>query len=128
MRLNINMKTKNLNKPRATEFDKVLGSKIKYLRCSNNWSRSELGNRINVSQQQLAKYENGSNRLCMGRLILIAKTFRKKLSFFFDQEKEEVKNPKNDLAIEFGMNFMRLKNPQHQVAINYLVKNLGENK
>ena len=56
-----------------TEVDKYVGERIYSLRLASGWSRQQLSESIGVTHQQLLKYEKGTNRLSIGRLMLIAK-------------------------------------------------------
>lgn len=64
--------------------NKFVGSKIFYLRMIQNITRKQLAQEIGVSQQQLIKYEAGTNRISVGRLVLIAHALSKEISYFFD--------------------------------------------
>jgi transcriptional regulator with XRE-family HTH domain len=66
--------------------DKTIGQKIEQSRILFNISRKELAKVIDVSPQQLYKYENGKNRISVGRLSLIAKKFYKDLNYFIDKK------------------------------------------
>jgi transcriptional regulator with XRE-family HTH domain len=49
-------------------------------------SQSELAERIGVTFQQVQKYENGTNRISVGRLTRIAKALDVSPTFFFARE------------------------------------------
>jgi transcriptional regulator with XRE-family HTH domain len=69
------------------EVEKAIGKKIEQLRILFNISKKELAKVINVSSHQLYKYENGKNRISVGRLSLIAKKFGKDLNYFIDKKR-----------------------------------------
>lgn len=69
------------------EIEKAIGEKIAQLRILFNISQKELAKVINVSLNQLYKYENGKNRISIGRLSLIAKKFNKDLNYFIDKKR-----------------------------------------
>lgn len=106
---------------RITDIDKIIGNKIRILRKSLNISNKDLAAQIGISNQQLVKYETQSNRISIGRLLLICKRLNVTLNYFFDEF--ELSN-NNDPIITFGMDFMKLKNPKHQEAVNVLVRAL----
>ncbi len=64
------------------EIEKIVGERILYLRIKFKISRRELAATINVSEQQLAKYEKNINRISIGRLSLIANKFKKDINYF----------------------------------------------
>ena len=57
---------------RAGPMDAVVGRTIRALRLSKGISQGALGRRLDVSFQQIQKYENGTNRVGAGRLAQIA--------------------------------------------------------
>ncbi len=118
---------------RKSEFtekvDKVIGIKIHEMRISMGLSRQQLAAKIGVTHQQLQKYERGTNRVSAGRLIAIAKGLGKTTSYFFDnieEGREALPSQHQRMCIEVSRNFMKIKNPMHQNAINLLVRTLME--
>jgi transcriptional regulator with XRE-family HTH domain len=69
------------------EVEKTIGKRIEQSRILFNISRKELAKVIDVSPQQLYKYENGKNRISVSRLSLIAKKFYKDLNYFVDKKR-----------------------------------------
>ena len=92
-------------------------------------SRQQLAKAIEVTLQQLQKYETGFNRISIGRLILIAKALEKNIGYFYDGL-EDIKNIEpmvtqhQRMCIEVSRNFMRIRNPAHQQAINGLIHSM----
>lgn len=112
------------------ELDEKIGRMIRELRLAFGMSRQELADHIEVTHQQLKKYEDGSNRISAGRLYYIAKALGKNVSYFFD---EEIQQESNDLpldnqrmCIELTRNFMRIEDGTFKEAINDLVRNLSK--
>ena len=105
-------------------IDKIVGERICILRITSGFSRQQLADKIDVSFQQLAKYENGTNRVSCGRIAAIAKALKQPISYFFDEE-EHVPNSHQRMCIEVSRNFLQIKNPTHQVAVNYLINSLA---
>lgn len=68
----------------TTSMDKAIGSKIRSLRNLRDMSQSELGAALNVSFQQVQKYEKGTNRVTVARLMQIAKALKEDVSYFMD--------------------------------------------
>lgn len=112
------------------QIDIQIGKKIYELRLAHGMSRQELGDKIDVTHQQCQKYEKGTNRVSAGRLVLISNVFGKPISHFY----ENVENNDNvainthhqRMCIEIARNFMKIKNSDHQNAVNSLVKTLAE--
>ncbi len=65
-------------------IDKLLGKKIYNLRMDRGISRSDLAKKAGVSQQQIAKYEDATNKISASRLALLAKVLNKDISYFYE--------------------------------------------
>ena len=66
------------------QIDKFIGRKIYFLRLAKGLSRAELSKVIDVTYQQLQKYENGTNRVSASRLMLIAKALEHEIPYFYE--------------------------------------------
>ena len=110
---------------KLTKYDQYIGTKIYGVRLAQRLTRQELGELIGVSAQQLQKYEKGLNRISAGRLTLVAKALNKKISFFYEGLEEENEDTNHQrICAEVSNNFMKLKNPEHQTAVNLLIRSL----
>ena len=118
------------------QIDRYIGAKIQELRLAHGMSRQELGDRIEVTHQQLQKYEMGINRVSAGRLALIAKYLNTTVGTFYDGLDTPLNavienvdlNQNQRMCIEVSRNFMRIKNPEHKDAINSLVRILAKSE
>ncbi|WP_256460925.1 helix-turn-helix domain-containing protein [Bartonella machadoae] len=63
----------------------VVGKKIRFRRKMLKMSQKELGQSLNLSAQQIQKYETGLNRVSAGRLQEIAEKLDVPLSFFYTE-------------------------------------------
>ena len=110
------------------QIDQIIGNRIYSLRIENGFARQQLAKAIGVTHQQLQKYEKGSNRISVGRLVLIAKALNKNVAYFYENleqdNKEELKTHHQRLCLEVARNFRKIVNSDHQNAINNLVKSL----
>ncbi len=61
-----------------------VGHHIRLARQMRNMTQSELGERINLTFQQVQKYEYGSSRISVPTLFLIAQTLAVPIGFFFE--------------------------------------------
>ena len=66
------------------KIDKLNGKKIYNLRMDRGISRSDLAKKAAVSQQQIAKYEDATNKISASRLALLAKVLNKDISYFYE--------------------------------------------
>ena len=55
--------------------DVAIGQKVRALRIISKMSQAELGKHLELTFQQVQKYEKGVNRLSGSRLVVIAKLF-----------------------------------------------------
>src|SRR4051812_20499938 len=67
-----------------TEIDYHIGRRIRLQRHGLGMGQEELANKLNVSYQQVQKYENGSNCVSIGRLLKICVILGVPLSFMFE--------------------------------------------
>ncbi len=110
------------------QIDTAIGQKIHELRISLGLSRQQLASKIGVTHQQLQKYEKGTNRISAGRLVAIAQALGKSVAYFFENVMEggnELPSQHQRMCIEVSRNFMRIRDPMHQNAVNMLVRTLA---
>ena len=70
--------------PRSVDArDAEIGRMVRAQRQDLRLSQSDLADRIGVTFQQVQKYENGTNRISIGRLARIAEALDVPVSFFF---------------------------------------------
>ena len=107
-----------------TAVDKQVGRKIHDFRIALGISRDMLAKKVGISHQQLAKYEHGSNRLSIGRLIMIADELGEPVTAFISnlELKDKTKLPKERLTIELVRSFTAIENTKIKEAINNLAK------
>ncbi|HJD60555.1 MAG TPA: helix-turn-helix domain-containing protein [Rickettsia endosymbiont of Omalisus fontisbellaquei] len=111
-------------------IDSFIGKKIYSLRLAKGLSRQQLADEIDVTHQQLQKYEKAINRISIGRLVLIAEALDKNIDYFFE-ELEEANKPQpvctqhQRMCIEVSRNFMKIQSTEEQQAVNSLVKCLS---
>ncbi len=118
------------------QIDRYIGAKIQELRLAHGMSRQDLGEKIEVTHQQLQKYEIGTNRVSAGRLALIAKYLGTSVASFYEGLDTTLNavasdiNPSQNqrMCIEVSRNFMKIKNPEHKDAINSLVRILAKSE
>jgi transcriptional regulator with XRE-family HTH domain len=69
---------------RPTEVDLLVGRNLRQLRRERGITLSETAVALNMSHQQLQKYETGANRISAGVLIEIAKYFAVPVGSLFE--------------------------------------------
>jgi transcriptional regulator with XRE-family HTH domain len=65
-------------------IDKHVGSRVRMRRMMVGMSQEKLGDALDLTFQQVQKYEKGTNRVGAGRLHQIASLLDVPISFFFD--------------------------------------------
>lgn len=66
----------------ATPADQRIGARVREARLLINMSQESLGGRLDLTFQQIQKYEKGVNRIATTRLLQIARETGKPFSFF----------------------------------------------
>lgn len=72
------------------DYDKKIGARVREERRRQSMPQKELGERVGVSFAQIQKYENGSNRIGAGKLLLIAEALQVPASHLFEDAREEI--------------------------------------
>lgn len=111
------------------KVNKHVGKTISELRLNCGMNQRTLSSLLNVSQQQLQKYENGINRICLARILEIIKIFDVDINLFFppfyyDQFKKIEKTERQGLCLELTKNFMKIKSLETQKMMVNLTKTL----
>lgn len=77
-----------LERPRPVDVH--VGSRVRLRRTMLGMSQEKLGDAINLTFQQVQKYERGTNRIGSSRLWELSKVLDVPVSFFFDDMPPEV--------------------------------------
>ncbi len=78
------MKKKRGSKGTADPIDRYVGSRVRVRRLGLGMSQTKLGQAIDVTFQQVQKYENGANRVGASNLYRMAKALGVDVGFFYD--------------------------------------------
>ena len=117
-----------IQKRACNEIDKHIGDKILSLRLAYGLSRNQLAKKLDITQQQIEKYEKGTNRISVSRLVVIAKALSQGVSYFYEglsDDNEPMVTQHQRMCIEVSRNFMKIENSEHQIAVNTLIKSLA---
>lgn len=81
--------------------DLHVGQKIKQLRTLRRMSQTDVARKLNLSFQQIQKYEIGSNRVAASRLFELAKILDVPPSYFFEGLHDNTNTaPSKDTGLE----------------------------
>jgi len=78
------------NQHKLSSIDKHIGERIKVLRMLKKITQAELGKELDVSFQQIQKYESGSNSVKVATLYKISIILKVSILFFY-QELPDIK-------------------------------------
>lgn len=118
---------------RVKETDKYVGRRIKLRRVLLGMSQQQLATKLNMTFQQIQKYEKGVNRTSPAILQEIAKIFKVPINYFFDgcdQETPEISKKEievyNSIDKEFlGIARLLIKvKPKKRSCLLKVLKNL----
>lgn len=75
---------------RPNPIDVHVGSRVRLRRTLLGMSQEKLGDAINLTFQQVQKYERGANRIGSSRLFDLSRVLDVPVSFFFDDMPAEI--------------------------------------
>lgn len=74
-------------KIRLNKFDVEIGKRVKELRLIRGMTQDDLAKKVQVTFQQIQKYEKGLNRINVSRLIELAAALSVTPGYFFSEKK-----------------------------------------
>ena len=95
-------------------FNKHLGSKLKLRRLALGLTQTKVAKAINVTFQQIQKYEKGTNGVSSIRLLQLSNYLKVPINYFFEDYSE------------YLVNIDRSKEEHVNVNYNFLVKLFSE--
>ncbi len=121
------MKKKPGNTPHPV--DVYVGGRIRLRRTLLGMSQENLGEAVELTFQQIQKYERGTNRVSASRLHQLATVLTVPVSFFFDGLDSPSIGPIRDdrLMLETARALSQLSEPTRRAALNFL-KALGRDE
>lgn len=121
----------------ANAVDKIVGANLRALRIARGLSQTALGEAVNISFQQIQKYEHGTNRVGASRLWQFCLVFNVGVSRFFEgletgSPEPQSHYPEQRLAFlvhpqghQLAEAFLKLKDSQTERAVIDLCKALA---
>ena len=64
--------------------------KIKYLRKRNDFTQTDLANKLDVAKTTVSTWERGGNLPLMDKIVQMADIFNVPISYFFDDVTEDI--------------------------------------
>jgi transcriptional regulator with XRE-family HTH domain len=123
---------------RSKRIDRHVGERIRLRRTELGLTQEQLGDALQVSYQQVQKYETGANRISAGRLYEIARRLGVDVGDFFEGLGGAADEPpggaavalehggRQRSAIELVRKFGQIRDPEVRACIAGLVKTIVE--
>lgn len=105
-----------MSKLTVTEADKLIGQRIQQRRKEQGLTAAKLSEEIDVSQQQLSRYERGTNKINVTHLIDIATRLDTPISWFF----MDFSSDANSGISEHGHKSSEVKEDELKAQLDYL--------
>jgi len=111
--------------------DVHVGKQLRLRRTALGMSQERLGEGLDLTFQQVQKYERGSNRISASKLYDVAKILDVPVSWFFAGLDDGKKHDEGDLLItreaaELIQAYHRIKRPDVRRNLRALTKSLGK--
>ncbi|MCG8508423.1 MAG: helix-turn-helix domain-containing protein [Rhodospirillales bacterium] len=87
-----NFKSRRLPPGVPNPIDVHVGGRVRLRRTLLGMSQEKLGEAVNLTFQQIQKYERGANRIGASRMFELSQVLDVPVSFFFDDMPEEFKS------------------------------------
>ncbi|MBI1238415.1 MAG: helix-turn-helix domain-containing protein [Alphaproteobacteria bacterium] len=115
----------------AKRVDEHVGERIRQRRTMLGYTQEQLAGALNISYQQVQKYETGANRVSAGRLYEIASHLDIDMGYFFEGLAPTARSGpmphggRNRTTIELVRNFADIGDGELRNALSSLVKVLA---
>lgn len=114
----------------SRRVDDHVGARMRLRRILLGLTQEQLAVALNISYQQIQKYETGANRVSAGRLFQIAQRLAVDVSYFFEGLDPDLipkglpHGGRNRIAIDLVRNFLEIPDENARTALAHLVKTL----
>lgn len=112
-------------------INKAIGLRIIVFRKSHQMSRTQLAKVLEITQQQLDKYEKGINRISAAKLAIISQKFEIDISYFYEDilsnKQENIKLIKENINLLLSY-YLNIKNNENKSLIVALARELAKNQ
>ncbi len=100
----------------STQIDKLIGKRIQLKRKEKGWSAEKMAELLDVSQQQLSRYERGVNKINVAHLVEIANLLQTPIDYFFEDciKKADCQQNSYDVA------WQKLTNEQKRAVLTLI--------
>jgi len=119
----------SLNGEDLSNIDKIVGRHIRVARLSKSLSLKELSNKLDISLQQLQRYEAGGSRISIKVLWSISRALGYPIAYFYDalEMSSPVEHAEHKKESEQLFNFFhQIKNQNLRQAVVNLASQLSK--
>ncbi len=81
-----------------SDIDRVVGQRVRWRRRELKLTQEKLGDLLDLTFQQVQKYEKGVNRISAGRLFEMASALGVPVSYFYDGAEDHLAHERRGLA------------------------------
>ena len=88
-----------------TNFNRHLGSKLRMRRLALGLTQTKVAQAINVTFQQIQKYEKGTNGVSSIRLLQLSNYLKVPINYFFEDFSEYLTNVEKSSEVPMNLNY-----------------------
>ena len=89
----------------SADFNKHLGAKLRMRRLSLGLTQTKVAQAINVTFQQIQKYEKGTNGVSSNRLMQLSNFLKVPITYFYEDYSEYLINIEKSKEGHFNLNY-----------------------
>lgn len=106
-------------------IEQSVGTRIRQRRTELGYTQQQLAQRVGLTYQQIHKYERGTNRISVARLVDIAEALEIHIPYFFEeisanQAPRPLTQPR--LGLDMARNFSSIADPDCREALARLCR------
>ena len=103
-----------------TAMDKLIGANVAAKRIELGLSRYQLAQMVEVTHQQIQKYEKGANRLAASRLLDFAEALNMSIDDFFKGEQIPAPAKKRRALIEINRHLFTFSDDYIELVLSFV--------
>jgi transcriptional regulator with XRE-family HTH domain len=117
------------------QTDVFVGRRVRFFRLQKSWSQTDLAGHLDLTFQQVQKYEKGSNRIGAGRLSRIAELLGQPITAFYPDGAKPEQDQRLDQqvfemvdsaqALRLLIAFTAIESPTARAALTKLAEEIG---
>ncbi len=119
-------------KTKISLINKFIGDNLYSIRVKQGISRKQLAEKLNISQQQIEKYEKGKNRISIGLLIVISEVMDTSVNRFIQNGSNDYfsgtdcKSARTNSSMKLFKYYNNIENIELKRAVLNITKTLSK--